>query len=41
VYTAVVTAGNSLGELTATTTVEITSRVEFSQYLPLVLRDAP
>jgi hypothetical protein len=41
VYTAVVTASNSLSELTATTSVEITQRIEYDQYLPLVLRQSP
>jgi PKD repeat protein len=39
IYTAVVTAGNSVNELTATTTVTIIPAIEydFGLYLPLVI----
>lgn len=39
-YTAIVTASNSVSELTTTTTVTIT-RLYFSIYLPVVLRNPP
>jgi hypothetical protein len=41
VYTAVVTASNSVSELTGTTTVEITPPPRMPVYLPLVLRQSP
>jgi PKD repeat protein len=41
VYTAVVTASNSVSGITATTTVEITPSLRFDLYLPLVLRQSP
>jgi PKD repeat protein len=41
VYTAVVTASNSVSSLTATTMVEIAPPPRFYVYLPLVLRQSP
>ncbi|MGD9375691.1 MAG: PKD domain-containing protein [Anaerolineae bacterium] len=41
VYTAVVTASNSVSALTATTNVKIDPRSNLYQYLPLVVRQSP
>jgi hypothetical protein len=41
VYTAVVTASNSVSALTATTNVKVDPRSNLYQYLPLVVRQSP